>query len=160
MDWLRGRIGRRRLRSFDGGSGVHAESVNLATAQARAGFPVSVPTSALASPTEIRRIWLVRRPDNGGNIVALEYPKLEVTTAPIATTFDSARAYREMVKQHTDPGATTQMVSGVLAYVAPPVDTGSVHRPGYLAFTKNHIQTTIEGYYSPAELRAITESIR
>ena len=149
-----------RLKSFGGGAGVDAQTVSLADARARAGYPVGVPSSDLAPPSAIRRVWFWRRPDDGGNVVAIEYARLEIVYGPVPASYRAVPTYRNMVKQGADPGARIHAINGIPAYLAPPrTDVHGVSHPGYVVYTKDNVQISVVGDYTATQLLAIADSI-
>jgi hypothetical protein len=136
-------------------------AVSLPEARRLAGFPVATPHSPLARDTMIRKVWFVALSDQTPqNAVALEYPHLEIIQQQMPDTYNAAHIYRAMARQRSDPGGTTRIVNGLLAYVAPPyTDTHGIQHPGYVDFTKNHVQTQLEAYYTADQLIAIAETL-
>jgi hypothetical protein len=153
-----GRRWKPRLHSFGNDFG---RAVSLEAARRLAGFPIVTPDSPLASDAMIRKVWFVALSDQTPqNAVALEYPHLEIIEQQMPHTYEAKHTYRWMARQQTDPGGTTRIVDGALAYVAPPyTDTHGVPHPGYVDFTKNHIQTQLEAYYTADQLIEIAGTL-
>lgn len=152
-----------RLDSFGGPLDKQARSVSLAAAQRMAGFPVAVPSgSTLARPARIKKVWFLPLTADGenANVVSIEYPNLEIVQQRMPTTYNGPRAYAGMVNEHADPRDFTQRLNSTTAYVAPAyTDSHGMKHPGYVQYTTDHIQTTIEGYYPTATLTDIAYSM-
>ena len=151
-----------RLDSFGGPLDKQAQSVSLAAAQQAAGFQLAVPgPSTVASPAGIQRVWLLPLTADGEqtNIVSIDYPNLEIVQQQMPAAYDGPTAYAGMVAQQADPGDSTQQLNGTTAYTAPPyTDSQGIKHPGYVQYTINHVQTTIEGYYPATTLTQIASA--
>jgi hypothetical protein len=105
-------------------------------------------------------VWFWQRPDDGGNVVAIEFARLEIVYGPVPASYRAVSTYENMVKQAADPGASIQTVNGIPAYLAAPqTDAQGISHPGYVIYTKNNVQISVEGYYTATRLLAIANSI-
>lgn len=132
-----------------------AEKTTVAGAQAKAGYPVPLPSTAAASRANLTQVWVA--PHNNRQ-AALVFDKGKVDILMHRATYQSDlryfRAYVAQKNKNGAPGAAIGQVNGRPALVIPP-------KPAVVIFNRNGVSVSIySNTYGTDTLLAIASSMR
>ena len=142
------------------GSGA-AEKVTVAGAQAKAGFPVPMPSNPAASRADLTQAWV----STHGRQVALVFDKghVDITMAPAQYQSPLGNFHAFIAeKDKNKVTAAIGHVNGQPALVITPDTSALCHcNPAYVEFDRNGIDINISSHtYGTGTLLAIANSMR
>jgi hypothetical protein len=144
---------------------IGAYRVTLSQASRLIGYPIPAPSTELANPGNLSKVWFARLPqDEGGRSVELDYIKTGIAvdyTSPSSVALTNPLAvYTKMAK---GLNLTVRTVHGVPALVVgatsqPSLDASN-GQPGFVDMVLNGEHIVVMGNHSAADLVAVAESI-
>ena len=142
-----------------------ARVVTLSQASHLTGYPIPAPSTSLANPAGLSKVWYATLPtDEGGRSVELDYLStgvaIDYTSPPAEALTDSLGVYTKMARSLD---TSVQTVHGVPALVVGATGANGLDsdhgQPGFVDMVLNGTHIVVMGSYPAQDLVTIAESI-